>query len=436
MERVRCLCYRNAAPRHKGRAIGRKAIVLSRDEDQVLDSPYAWLRLALSLMVATIGGVGLWSVVVVLPSVEAEFGVARAEAALPYTLLMVGFAIGGVMMGRLSDRYGIIVPLVGGTLSLSAGYILAGQAQTLWQFALAHGVLIGMFGSSATFGPMIADISRWFVRHRGIAVSVCACGSYLAGTFWPPIVQGFIDSVGWRQTHVGIGLFCLVTLLPLTLLLRRPAPVAATGPQGQPAVAPRSLQGLSPSFLQTLLIIAGITCCIAMAMPQVHIVALCADLGFGTTRGAQMLSVMLATGIISRLVFGWLADRLGALPTLLISSGLQALTLLLFLPFEGLVSLFVVSALFGLAQGGIVPTYAMIVREYFSPAQAGARIGLVLSATLVGMAIGGWMSGAIYDLTLSYDAAFVNGFAWNLVNLAIAFWLLLRLGRRSALLTT
>ena len=401
------------------------------------DPPYAWFRLAISLLVTTIGGVGLWSVVVALPAVEAEFQVARADAALPYTLLMVGFAVGGILMGRLADRFGVLPPLVGGTCMLALGYILAGQAQSLWQFALAHGVLIGLLGSSATFGPMIADISRWFTKHRGIAVAICACGSYMAGTVWPPIAQHFIDSVGWRMTHVGIGLFCLVTILPLTLLLRRRAPEPVVRPAMATSglssgAAPGPAHGLSPSLspglLQGLLVAAGVLCCVAMAMPQVHIVALCADLGFGSARGAQMLSLMLATGIISRLFFGWLADRIGPLWTLLTSSGLQALSLLLFLPFDGLAPLFIVSALFGLAQGGIVPTYAMIVREYFPASEAGARIGLVLSATLVGMAIGGWMSGAIYDLTLSYEAAFLNGFAWNLANIAIALFLLLRLG--------
>ncbi|MEX2481438.1 MAG: MFS transporter, partial [Gammaproteobacteria bacterium] len=177
----------------------------------------------------------------------------------------------------------------------------------------------------------------------------------------------------------------------------------------------------------------GISCCIAMAMPQVHIVALCVDLGYGSGRGAQLLSVMLASGIVSRLAFGLMADRFGPLPTLLISSSLQALSLLMFIPFDGLTPLFMVSLLFGLAQGGIVPTYAAIIREYFAPEQAGARIGLVLSATLLGMAVGGWMSGVIYDLTLSYDAAFMNGFAWNLLNVAIAVYLLMRLhSQRSA----
>jgi MFS family permease len=146
-----------------------------------------------------------------------------------------------------------------------------------------------------------------------------------------------------------------------------------------------------------------------------------------------MLSVMLAAGVVSRLGFGWLVDRIGPLPTLVTTSALQALSLLLFLPFDSLPSLFMVSALFGLAQGGIVPTYASIIRAYYPAGEAGTRIGLVLGATLVGMALGGWMSGAIYDLTLSYDYAFLNGFFWNLVNFAIAVLLLVRLGPRRRL---
>lgn len=393
------------------------------------EAPLAWLRLIVSVAVTTIGGVGLWSVVVALPVIEADFGLARAEASLPYTLLMFGFAAGCILMGRLADRFGIALPLGLGAVALCLGYSLAAAAQSLWQFALAHGVLIGMLGSSSTFGPLLADISRWFTRRRGIAVAVSASGSYLAGVVWPPVVEQLIAALGWRQTHIAIGLFCLLTVLPLAALLR--AKPAAEPPSTQLAAgsAGWSPQPLPGGVLQTALVVAALACCIAMAMPQVHIVALCTDLGYGSARGAQMLSLMLATGIVSRLAFGLLADRIGPLPTLLTSSTLQALSLLLFLPFDGLAPLFMVSALFGLAQGGIVPTYALIVRQYLPAQEAGARIGLVISATLVGMAVGGWMSGAIYDLTLSYDLAFVNGFLFNLINMAIALWLLLRLGR-------
>jgi MFS family permease len=395
----------------------------------VPESPYAWLRLAASLLITTIGGVGLWSIAVVMPIVEADFGVARADATIPFTLLMIGFAAGGILMGRFTDRVGIVLPLGTGAVALACGYVLAGNAATLWQFALVHGVLIGFLGSSATFGPVIADISRWFTRHRGIAVSVAACGSYLAGAVWPPVIQHFVETAGWRQTHIGIGVFCLLTIPPLTLILRRASPHVSPAGDTAEGEGRASLNGVSPRLLQTLLVLAGLTCCIAMAMPQVHIVSLCTDLGFGTARGAQMLSVMLAAGIVSRLGFGWLADRIGPLLTFLCSSALQAVSLLLFLPFDTLPSLFMVSALFGLAQGGIVPTYATIIRSYFPAAEAGTRIGLVFSATLIGMAIGGWMSGAIHDLTLSYELAFLNGFFWNLVNTSIALWLLFRLSR-------
>jgi len=391
------------------------------------DGPVAWARLATAVVLSTLGGVGMWSVVVVLPAVQAEFGVARGSAALSYTLTMLGFAVGGVLMGRLSDRFGIVRPVAGGGVALALGFVLAGLSGSFWQFALAQGVLIGMLGSSATFAPLLADISLWFVRRRGIAVALCASGNYLAGTVWPPIVQHFTVTVGWRATYVGIGLFCAVTMLPLSLLLWRKPP----GARAEIGVIDRSpaAMGLSSGALQALLVVAGIACCVAMSMPQVHIVSYCGDLGYGAARGAEMLSLMLGFGIISRIGSGWLADRIGGLPTLMAGSALQGVALLLYLAFDGLTSLYVISALFGLFQGGIVPSYAVVVRESFPAQEAGTRVGVVLMATLVGMALGGWMSGFIYDLTGSYHAAFANGVLWNALNGAVVLSLLLR--RRS-----
>jgi len=394
--------------------------------DGEAESTYAWTRLVMALLLSTIGGVGMWSVVVALPPVQAEFGVARADASLPYTFTMIGYGLSGILMGRLSDRFGIVVPVIAGTIALALGYVLAGSASSLWQFALVQGLLIGA-GSSATFAPLLADTSMWFTRRRGIAVAIFASGNYLAGTVWPPIVQHFIEAAGWRQTYVGIGAFCMATMLPLTLLLKRRAP--ATGQTTDSALvaswSPRPL-GLSPARLQALLVIAPLSCCVAMSMPQVHLVAYCGDLGYGAARGTQMLSLMLACGIVSRLGFGWICDRIGGLRTLLLGSSLQALALLLFLPFDGLVSLYAISALFGLFQGGIVPSYAIIVREHFPPNEAGARVGTVMMASLFGIALGGWISGAIFDWTGSYNAAFINGILWNLLTISIALWLLRR----------
>jgi MFS family permease len=396
------------------------------------DGAYAWWRLAASLALSTVGGIGLWSAIVALPAIQAEFGVDRADASLPYTATMVGFAIGGVLMGRLADRFGIVVPVVVGALMLGVGYVAAASAVALWQFMLAQALLIGLLGSSATFGPLVADVSLWFVRRRGIAVAIVASGNYLAGTLWPPLMQAAIEAVGWRQAHLGIAAVCVTTMLPLALALRRRAPVDdASSPLGARDIA--GTLRMSPGTLQFLLVLAGLACCIAMSMPQVHIVAYCADLGYGPARGAEMLSLMLGLGVVSRLASGLIADRIGGVGTLILGSALQCLALLFYLPFDGLTSLYVVSALFGLSQGGIVPSYALIVRDYFPAREAGARISLVLMATVAGMAFGGWMSGAIYDLTGSYRAAFLNGIAWNLLNMAIAFWLLLgRLRPRAA----
>ncbi len=391
------------------------------------DSPYAALRLVVALTLMTIGNGAMYVVVVVLPAVQAEFGVARADASLPYTLLMIGFGLGGMIMGRLADRFGVMVPLLVGAVSIGAGFVLASRADNIWTFALAHGLLLGLFGSSTVFAPLIADTSLWFVRRRGIAVAVCASGNYVAGAIWPPIVQHFVQTAGWRDTYFGIGIFSVVTMLALAVLMRPRPPIAAHPAGGTTAATAANRPfGLTPMSAQAVLCIAGLACCVAMSMPQVHIVAYCGDLGYGPARGAQMLALMLAFGIVSRLLSGWICDHIGGLRTLLLGSGLQGLALLLFLPFDGLGSLFVISALFGLFQGGIVPSYAIIVREHFSPAEAGARVGTVLMFTLLGMALGGWVSGKLFDLTGSYQAAFVNGIVWNLLNLTIAFTLLRR----------
>ena len=399
-----------------------------------IESAYAWRRLAVALALMTLGESGMYSVVVVLPAVQAEFAVARGDASLPYTLTLIGFGAGGVLMGRLTDRFGIMVTVLVGALGVVAGFVAAGLSTSLLQFSLASGLLIGLLGTSATFAPLVADTSMWFTRRRGIAVAICISGNYLAGTLWPPLVQHFVQSVGWRQTYIGVGIVSVATMLPLALLLARRPPHAEPVAVAAGTVSPTDRPlGMSPNTLLAVLSVAGVACCVAMAMPQVHIVAYCSDLGFGAARGAEMLSLMLACGIVSRLVSGWISDHIGGLRTLLLGSVLQGIALLLFLPFDGLVSLYLVSALFGLFQGGIIPAYTLIVREYFPPALAGSRVGTVLMATLFGMALGGWLSGAIFDWTGSYQAAFWNGLVWNALNVTIITVLVLRAKKLAAI---
>ncbi len=396
---------------------------MTTDTD-IHDSRYSWLRLLITLAIAMVANVGMWAVVVVLPAVEAEFGAGRAEASFPYTLTMVGFALGNLLIGRLVDRFGMTLALNGAAVAIAAGFYLSTLVPSVTVLSLTH-LLLGL-GTAVGFGPLIADISHWFERRRGIAVALVASGNYLSGAIWPTLLAGVLAESGWRQVYLTLALVTLVVLIPLSQLLRRRVPLEAQA-YAEAARAMRSVSvGLSPRALQYLLGLAGIGCCVAMSMPQVHIVAYCVGLGYGPAVGAEMLSLMLLGGVVSRVISGLVADRLGGVMTLLIGSVLQCIALFLYLPYDGMVPLYVISTVFGLSQGGIVPSYALVVREYMPAKEAGARVGFVMMMTILGMVLGGWMSGWIYDITGSYVWAFVNGIGWNALNIAIVLWLMSR----------
>ena len=298
---------------------------------------YPVIRLVASLSLMTIGGSAMYAAVIVLAPVAQEFETGRGAASLPYAFFMIGFGIGGVVMGRLADRFGIIVPAVIGSLCLPAGLYAASLAATMTQFGLALGVLCGFLGASFIFAPLVADVSHWFTVRRGLAVGIAISGSYVAGAVWPPVLQYFVDVDGWRATYVWLAVFTLCTMLPLcTLLYRRPETEPADG--GNTAIKPLQHRSLAmpPNLLQCLICMAGVGCCVAMAMPQVHIVPYVLDLGYPAARGAEMLALMLGFGIVSRVMSGWISDRIGGLRTLLVGSLLQALVLVVFLTADSL----------------------------------------------------------------------------------------------------
>ena len=328
-------------------------------------------------------------------------------------------------MGRLSDRTGVLIPALIGALCLPFGFFIAASAANLWQFAAALGVFCGLLGAAVSFAPMVSDISHWFRGRRGLAVGIVVSGSYVAGAIWPPILQGLYDTQGWRETFRDLSLFTLCTMVPLALLFYRKAPIDHDDEAGSTRKIARPL-GFSPLGLQGLLCLAGVGCCVAMAMPQVHIIPFVTDRGFPAASGAQMLAVMLGFGVISRLASGWMSDRIGGINTLIVGSLLQGIVLTAFLFADSLTALFITSAAFGLAQGGIVPSYAMIIRSFLPADEAGWRIATALLFTLCGMALGGWLAGILYDLTGSYTVSFMNAIGFNVLNLAIAAFLLYR----------
>ena len=391
---------------------------------QILDSRYSWSRAALSLGISAVGNVGLWSIIALMPAVQAEFGGSRGGASLPYTLTMLGFALGNVVMGRMVDRFGIARAMAGAGVLCALGYGLAAFSPSLTLLALAQFV-IGL-GTAVFFGPLVADVSLWFRQRRGIAVAIVASGNYLAGAIWPVALSGVLETQGWRAVCLVLAVLVPVVVIPGAQLLRRRVPAASMTAAAQSTGRRMARAPFSPPVLMWVLALAGVACCVAMSMPQVHLVSFCVDLGFGPAVGAEMLGLLLIGGVISRLLSGLLTDRLGGVPTLLIGSIGQMIGLILYLPADGLVSLYLVSLIFGLSQGGIVPAYAIIVRETMPPDEAGARVGFVIMATILGMALGGWMSGWIYDVTGSYTMAFVNGIGWNLLNIALIVLIVMR----------
>lgn len=391
---------------------------------QIHDTPYAWFRLLITLIIAIFANTGMWAVITIMPALEAEFVTSRAVTSLPFTMNMIGFAVGNLVIGQIIDRFGVTLSVMAAAICSASAFFLATLAGDIYLLAAIH-LLLG-FGTAAGFGPLITDISHWFLKQRGIAVALIASGNYLAGGIWPLFLSDILAEDGWRAAYLSLSVVTLCIILPLALLLQRRLPEAGHEIAARQVTQNIQKTRISPLRLQILLSIAGVACCVAMSMPQVHIVSYCVGLGYGPAVGAEMLSLMLFGGVISRIASGLIADRIGGIRTLLLGSFAQGIALVMYLPFDGMASLYVVSLIFGLSQGGIVPSYALVVREFLPPKEAGARIGFVIMMTIIGMALGGWMSGWIYELTGSYQAAFINGIAWNALNLGIVLWILSR----------
>ena len=393
------------------------------DRSDIVDTQYSWQRLFVALVIGLMANAGMWAVVVIMPAVEAELALPRAEASMPYTLSMLGYGLGNFVIGRWVDRVGIATALMGASFGIAISLFAATLASDIGVLAAVH-LILGLF-AAVGFAPLMSDISHWFVKWRGTAMALVASANYLSGAVWPTALAGVLAQDGWRAAYLTLAVITVVVVFPLAMLLRRRVPEVAVGVMLEATLMQRN-GGLSPVRLQIYLGCAGIACCVAMSMPQVHIVSYCVGLGYGPVAGAEMLSLMLFGGVLSRISFGLLSDRLGGVRTLLFGSALQCLGLAFFLPYDGLVSLYMVSLIFGLSQGGIVPSYALIVREYMPAKEAGARVGFVLMMTIWGMALGGWVSGWIYDVSGSYKMAFLNGIAWNLINIGLVLALFFR----------
>jgi len=385
------------------------------------DSRLAWIRLSLVFVICAIGFIGMWSVVMIMPAVEQEFNTNRSSSTIPYILTMLGFGIGNIIIGKYTDKFGITKPVIFAFSCLIICYFFSVSSKNLTILSFFQ-FLLG-FSSAAFFGPMMTDISNFFENKRGLAVSIVASAQHFAGAFWPFLLDFYLKDGDWRSSHILIGIICIIIIPPICYFVFKMRSKNSLKDEFKNYKNSKLTLSISSRHLQILLMFAGIGCCVGMSTPQVHIIPLCIEKGYGLSIGSNILSIMLFCAVISRVYFGYIADKIGPIQTLLLGSSLQAFTLFLFIPFSDLNSLYIVSILFGLSQGGIVPSYALIIRKFLPVNQAAERTGMVIFTTVIGMALGGWGSGKIFDLTNSYALGFLNSVLWNLTNIAIILFI-------------
>lgn len=393
---------------------------------QSVEVPYGWIVIFASLALHSIALGAPNILFVTLKPIAADFDAPRSVPSFAYSLMMIGAGIGGVAMGWWMDKRGILQPILFGSVMIGIGALVASQAEGRFSLYFANGILIGLFGKAAMIAPLVANATRWFDRRRGLAVAIIASGQGVSGAIWPPIIDSINGAVGWRDTYFYYGLLVFAAMLPLTLLLRPKPPGPLSPVAGAPLSGNGLVLGLAPNAVQALLWVASICCCVAMAVPLVHLVSHATDLGMASTRAAELLTVLFGAAIISRLGFGMLADRIGGVQTLLIGSACQACMLTVFIFVNTTPGLYIAAFLFGLGFSGIMPCYPLILRLLFPLNQIGWRIASQYLFSALGMALGGWLGGMIFDITGSYVDAFIAALGFNLVNLGIASWLLLR----------
>ncbi len=399
--------------------------VWSHHSDSI-ESRGSWIAACVALAILAVGFGAPLLVVVGLKPIEATLGADRSVVALAGSLTWIGTGLGGILMGLVADRIGIRVTTSIGGVMTAAGLAVAASG-SLWGLYVGHGLLIGLVGNGALYAPLMVYVSRWFDRRRGTALALISSGQYIAGIVWPRLFQRGFDAFGWQGTMLLFAAASLLLILPLTLFALRPAPdplpLSAAG-----GIAPLPVRplGLPPNLVQGMLCLAGFFCCVPMALPYSHLVAYCTDLGISATTGAAMLSVLLACAFASRQFWGWFGDRYGGLRSVLAGSACQCVAIACFLVTQNEAGLFAVAAGFGLGFSGIIPSYALAVRELFPSAEASWRVPTLLFTAMGGMAFGSWLGGVLYDHYGLYAPAFAAGVVFNLANLVVVGSLVLR----------
>lgn len=392
-----------------------------------IETRTSWVIASVSLVMLGLSFGGPWITAVGLkPIAEDIAGGARQVPSLAVSLSFFGTAFGGLLMGRLANRYSIRWTVIGGASAIAFGLILSSGGEP-WQLYVGHGLFMGFLGNAGLNAPLFVYVSRWFDRRRGSALALISSGGYLAGFVWPTIFERSIAIVGWQSTMIGFGLLQIVIIVPLAFIFLRPPPdLPAAADNLAASGETRQVFGWNGNIVFVMLCSAAFLCCVTMSMPQQHLVAFCSDLGISSTLGATMLSVLLGMGFFSRQGWGWLSDRLGGLLTAMFSSLMQCAAMSGFLFTQDTVGLFTVATAFGIGFSALIPAYVLTIRDHYPLHDAHWRVPTLLLFSGSGMATGGWLGGYLYDIYGYYIPAFATGVAFNVVNIVILAMLLVR----------
>ncbi|MGC2411873.1 MAG: MFS transporter [Stellaceae bacterium] len=389
-----------------------------------IESRQSWVAAWVTLALLTVCFGSTLAVVVGLKPITEDLGTTRQLVALAGALTWLGTGLGGIVMGRMAERLGIRFTVIFGAAMIALGLAISASGN-IWTILVGHVLFIGLLGNGALYAPLLVYISRWFDRRRGTALALIWSGQYIAGITWPTLFERAMTGYGWRLTMIGFAVV-VVIMVPIAALFLPRTPQAPPEFGFADAGKRRQVLGLRPNTVLAIICVASFACCVPMAIPQGHLVAFCSDIGIPAAQGAAMLSVMQAGALMSRMFWGWLTDRIGGLKTVLAASTCQALAVAAFLTTQDEAGLFAISAAYGLGFSGIIPAYIVAIRELYPSREASWRVPSLLFVGMGGMAFGGWLAGALYDHFGFYAPAFAIGVLFNLFNLVLVGFLVLR----------
>ena len=399
---------------------------MSASHPHSVETRASWVVAIVALLILAVAYGGPLMIAVALRPMAIDLGTARSAPAAASSMAYIGAGLGGILAGWLAERIGLRIIVIFGAIMIGAGMVVSASGG-LYHLYAGHAVLIGLFGASCMFSPIMTYVSRWFDRRRGTAIALISSGQYIAGVVWPSLFQLSVDAYGWRASMAWFGGIVAVIVVPLAaIFLRRPPESPAFGTAHSGPAAGTRVVGLHPDVALGLLCLAIFSCCMTMSMPMAHLVAFCSDIGIGPGPGAAMLSVLMGSAFLARQFWGWLSDRIGGLRTILCGSIAQAIAMSGFLLTQDEIGLFTVSAAFGLGYAGLIPAYVLAVRALYPASEASWRVPVIMFAGLLGMAGGGWIAGVLYDVSGYYAPAFATGIGFNLLNLAVILPLVVR----------